>query len=75
MEEGSQMIQEYDRVVTLVDKPGCMSEEGIPAGSIGVVIEKRQGGKMCIVEIWGHEGYPADVGTYRQSELELYDKK
>ena len=59
------MIHENSRVRTLVAK------EGVPAGTIGVVVSVYSTGPACEVEVWNDDEYPLDVVTFLFSELEL----
>ena len=58
------IMKEYMSVKTLVDK------EGVPAGTIGVVVSVYATGPACEVEVWDEHRYPFDVVTYLFSELE-----
>ena len=57
-------MKEYTSVKTLIDK------EGVPAGTIGVVVSVYSTGPACEVEVWDENRYPFDVVTYLFNELE-----
>ncbi len=59
------MINEYDRVKTLVEK------KGFAAGTVGVVVSIYKSGDVCEVEVWDSTDYPVDVITYNFSEIEV----
>ena len=61
------MINEYDKVKTLVEK------QGFPAGSIGVVVSIYTSGPACEVELWDENEYPVDVVTYLFDEIEAVE--
>lgn len=61
------MINENDKVKTLVDK------DGFSAGTLGVVVSLYSSGPACEVELWDEDNYPIDVVTYLLSEVELVD--
>jgi len=58
------MINEYDRVKTLIDK------EKYPQGTTGVVVSFYKDSDACEVEIWNEQNYPIDVVTYKLDEIE-----
>ncbi len=61
------MINEYDKVKTLVEK------QGFPVGSIGVVVSIYSSGPACEVELWDENEYPVDVVTYLLDEIEVIE--
>lgn len=61
------MINENDKVKTLVDK------DGFSAGTVGVVVSLYSSGPACEIELWDEDNYPIDVVTYLLSEVELVD--
>ena len=52
------MLEEYTKVKTLVEK------DGIPAGTIGIVVSLYENGPACEVELWDSDSNPIDVVTY-----------
>ena len=61
------MLKEYDRVKTLVEK------DGIPSGTVGVVVSIYSTGPACEVEVWDENENPVDVITYLFSELAIQE--
>lgn len=59
------MLEEYMIVKTLVEK------DGIPAGTIGIVVSLYENGPACEVEFGDSDSNPIDVVTYTFDEIEV----
>lgn len=62
------MMNEYDKVKTLVDK------EKYPAGMVGIIVSVYTSGPACEVELWDKNENSIDVVTYEFSELKKITK-